>query len=1149
MRAANGQIHVSATDLAKHLACRHLTSLDLRAARGEIKRIYRNDPGLAVLEERGFRHEAAYLSYLKDRGCDVLRDENGLDDDGRLERTLYAMRSGTGAIAQADLKDGRWRGRADVLLKVDRPSNLGSWSYEIVDTKLARETRGGTVLQLCLYSELVAQIQGVMPDRMHVVTPGRQFQPETFRTDDFLAYYRFVKSRLEAEIDADTILATYPDPVEHCELCQWWTLCNDRRRSDDHLSFVAGISKLQIGELRKWDITTLANLATLPLPLRDRAERGAPETFVKVREQARLQLEYRTTSKPVHELLTVEPERGLARLPEPSPGDIFLDFEADPFVEDGGLEYLLGYATLNEIGEAEYIPSWAFDRANERRMFESFVDMVTERHSRYPDLHIYHFAPYEPTALKRLMGRYATREDEIDRMLRMGLLVDLHGVVRQTLRASVERYSLKDLEVFFEFHRQTDLRDAKQSLRTLECALELNEVASITQEVRNTVEAYNREDCISTLRLRNWLEKLRRELVANGMEIKRPLVAPGDPSEAIRDRSKRALDLMERLLRDVPDESYERTREQQARWLLAHMMEFHHREEKAPWWEYFRLCGLSDEELLEERCAISGLEFVERRGGGTPKCPIDRYRFPIQDVQVRPDDVLATSEDKFGDVEAIDIAARTIDVKKTSKMAELHPTSAFVHTVVSGGELVESLFRLAAWVVDHGIDGPGKYRSSRDLLLRNPPRLDTGTPAQLYNPNIDIVSEGRRLASQLDHGVLPIQGPPGAGKTYTGARMACELLRAGKKVGVTAVSHKVIRKFLEEVINAATAENLPVRCIEKVKEKPKTRHASIGEVTTNKLVVDALNVGAANLAGGTAWLWARPEFELSIDVLFVDEAGQMSLPDVLAVSQAAKSIILLGDPQQLEQPLQGTHPPGVDSSALHHVLDRHQTMPSEAGLFLSETWRLAPSICDFTSELFYENRLGTHDGLERQKITGPTSFAGEGLFFVPVIHEGNQNTSTEEADAVKRIVDDLLQSGVAWVDIKGVERPLDIDDILIVAPYNAQVFTLGDRLPNSRMIGTVDKFQGQEAPVVIYSMTTSSPEDAPRGMEFLYSSNRFNVATSRARCVCILVANPLLFEPECHTPRQMKLANVVCRYREKAQLKKIALGGLSVAIS
>jgi predicted RecB family nuclease len=1140
MRVADGQIQISATDLARHVACRHLTSLDLRAARGGIKRIYRNDPGLAVLEERGFRHETAYLSYLKDRGCDVLPDENGFDEDCRLQRTLDAMRSGRGAIAQADLKDGRWRGRADVLLKVDTPSNLGSWSYEIVDTKLARETRGGTVLQLCLYSELVAEIQGVMPDRMHVVIPGRQFQPETFRTSDFLAYYRFVKSRLEAEIDADTIRTTYPDPVEHCELCQWWTLCNERRRGDDHLSFVAGISKLQINELRKWDITTLANLATLPLPLRNRPERGAPETFVKVREQASLQLKYRTTSKPAHELLAPEPERGLARLPEPSRGDIFLDFEADPFVEDGGLEYLLGYVTLNGAAEPEYISSWAFDRTNERRMFQSFVDMVTERLSRYPDLHIYHFAPYEPTALKRLMGRYATREDEIDRMLRMGLLVDLHGVVRQTLRASVERYSLKDLEVFFGFKRQTDLQDAKQSLRTLECALELNEVTSIPREVRNTVESYNREDCISTLRLRNWLEELRHELVAGGMEIKRPLVAPGDPSPAIRERSKRALDLMERLLRHVPIEPSERTREQQAKWLLAHMMEFHHREEKAPWWEYFRLCGLSDEELLEERCAISGLEFVERLGGGTAKRPIDRYRFPIQDVLIRRRDVLDTADGRVGDVEAIDIAARTMDVKKTSKMADLHPTSAFVHTVVSGGELVESLFRLADWVVDHGIDGPGKYRSARDLLLRNPPRLDSGTPAQLYNPNIDIVSEGRRLASQLDHGVLPIQGPPGAGKTYTGARMACELLRAGKKVGVTAVSHKVIRRFLEEVVDAAIEENLPVRCIAKVKEKPRTGHASIGELTTNKRVVDALNLGAANLAGGTAWLWARPEFEASVDVLFVDEAGQMSLPDVLAVSQAAKSIILLGDPQQLEQPLQGTHPPGVDSSALHHVLDGHQTISSEAGLFLSETWRLAPSICDFTSELFYENRLGTHDRLKRQKLTGPTSFAGEGLFFVPVIHEGNQNSSNEEAHVIQCIVDELLRSGVAWVDINGVERPLGSDDILIVAPYNAQVFTLGDRLPNSR-IGTVDKFQGQEAPVVIYSMTTSSPGDAPRGMEFLYSSNRFNVATSRARCVCILVANFLLFEPECHTPRQMKLANVLCRYREKAQVKNIAL--------
>jgi uncharacterized protein len=592
---------------------------------------------------------------------------------------------------------------------------------------------------------------------------------------------------------------------------------------------------------------------------------------------------------------------------------------------------------------------------------------------------------------------------------------------------------------------------------------------------------------------------------------------------------------MEGLLKDVPDEPSERTPSEQAKWLLAHMMEFHHREEKAPWWEYFRLCGLSDEELFEERCAISGLVFVGRQPGGTARCPIDRYRFPEQDIQIRPGDELNTRESKVGEVVEIDTSHRTIDVKKTSEMAEIHPRSVFVHTLVRGGELVASLFRLASWVIDHGIEDPDpRHRSARDLLLRNPPRLKVAAPTPLYDPKADIVVEARRLALDLDRGVLPIQGPPGAGKTYTGARMICELLRAGKKVGVTAVSHKVIRKLLEETLDAAKQEGIPVGCIAKVKEKPKPPHAAITEVTANDKVIDALNAGEANLAGGTAWLWARPEFERCVDVLFVDEAGQMSLPDVLAVAQAADSVVLLGDPQQLEQPLQGTHPPGVDSSALQHILGQHETIPPEAGLFLSETWRLSPAICQFTSELFYESRLKPHSGLEAQALKSPTPFAGAGLWFVPVGHDGNQNHSDEEAEVVEKIVKDLLGSGTSWVDMKGVESLIGEKDILIVAPYNAQVFNIADRLPKCN-VGTVDRFQGQEAPIVIYSMATSSPEDAPRGMEFLYSINRFNVASSRARCACILIANLRLFEPECQTPRQMKLANILCRYLEMAK--------------
>jgi len=326
MHIHDGQILISASDLSRHLACRHLTSLDLLAAKGVISRVYRDDPSLEVLKERGYRHEAAYLEHLKSKGLHVLEDQKDLDDKAGVQRTIDAMKAGVDVIPQADLTDGRWRGRADVLLKV------AAQSYEVVDTKLARKTRGGTILQLCLYSELLARIQGRTPEQMHVVSPGHDFEPETFRTHDFMAYYRLVKSRLDAHLSADSLPATYPEPVEQCDVCHWWTVCNDRRRSDDHLSFVAGISGLQIAQLREWDASTLAKLAALPVPLKNRPDRGAPESYVKTREQARLQLQRRETGAPTHELLALDPEHGLARLPEPSEGDIFLDFEGDPFV-------------------------------------------------------------------------------------------------------------------------------------------------------------------------------------------------------------------------------------------------------------------------------------------------------------------------------------------------------------------------------------------------------------------------------------------------------------------------------------------------------------------------------------------------------------------------------------------------------------------------------------------------------------------------------------------------------------------------------------------------------------------------------------------------------------------------------------------------
>jgi uncharacterized protein len=344
----------------------------------------------------------------------------------------------------------------------------------------------------------------------------------------------------------------------------------------------------------------------------------------------------------------------------------------------------------------------------------------------------------------------------------------------------------------------------------------------------------------------------------------------------------------------------------------------------------------------------------------------------------------------------------------------------------------------------------------------------------------------------------------------------------------------VIRNLLDEVRKQAVKAGEQVQLAHKVPEAGDDA-AGLRQFTDNEAALHALRGGEAQILGGTAWLWTHEKAAKIADVPFVDEAGQMSLANVLAVSLAAKSLVLLGDPQQLEQPQKGTHPDGVSVSALEHVLGGEKTMPPERGMFLAETWRLAPAVCEFTSEMFYESKLRPRQGLEQQRLAGTGGFDGAGLWRVPVEHDGNQNWSGEEVEVVAKVVEQVLTSGACWVDAKGISQPLTGADVLVVAPYNAQVNRLSERLANRGIrVGTVDKFQGQQAPVVIYSMATSRPEDAPRGMEFLYSLNRLNVATSRARCAAILVASPALFEPECRTPRQMKLANALCRFKELA---------------
>jgi predicted RecB family nuclease len=1102
----------------------------MRVALGQTQAPSFSNPSLAILQERGLEFERAFLKHLRDQGLSIV--EPAMQGESlSVERTVEAIKTGVDVIYQANFNMEPWQGRADFLLKVPVPSNLGDWSYEVADTKLAKETRSGTILQISLYSQMINNIQGRNPEYMHVITPTDGFEKETYRVTDFDAYTRLLQARLLKDLElGKTQNNTYPNPVPQCDICNWWQECSNQRRKDDHLSLVAGLSRGHTAELIRQQLDTVDALAKETIPIAWRPLKGAAGTYNKLREQARVQVSARKEKKPIYELLELQANIGLHRLPEPSKGDIFFDFEGDPYVGKSGIEYLFGW-TFVQNDQEQYRSIWSVDANSEKAAFESFVDWVIERWEQHPEFHIYHYTPYEPSALKRLMGKYATRENEIDRMLRGGLFVDLYSISRQSVRAGIETYSLKELEIFHGFERKMPLREAALHMRAFERMLESGNVSEIPHIIETAIALYNKEDCQSTSSLRNWLESLRFKLIDNGAVIPRPEPPVAEPGENLTFFQESIRPLYEGLMAGLDADPSKRNAGEQGRWLLANMLDWYRREKKALWWEFFRILALPEDELLEEKSALGGIKFTGSRRPEM-KSIVDTYSFPDQDCDIRIGDKVTAIETgkPLGEVMNMDFERHTIELKKGEKNKDIHPAGIFLHNIIDDKVKEASITRIAKWCLENGIDADGDYWAGRGLLLGYNPRT-IGNLNRSLNPQQLAVD----WVTKLDQTVLPIQGPPGAGKSHTAATMILELIAAGKKVGVTALSHKVITGLLEKVMNAAAGRGQIITCIQKISNPNPTLPDSIQGEQKSDVILGALQNGQVQIVGGTSWLWAREEFASSVDVLFVDEAGQLSLVDTVAVSQAATNLVLLGDPQQLKQPQQGSHPEGTEVSALEHILGDQKTIPADRGIFLDVTWRMHPDVCRFVSELFYENRLNSKSGLENQRILGTTKLQGAGLWYVAVDHVGNQSWSMEEVREVDMIARQLCNGQVEWRNEKLEKRTLNESDIKVISPYNAQVSKLAATLPEGIQVGTVDKFQGQEAPVIIFSMASSTPEDAPRGMEFLHSLNRLNVAVSRAKAICILVASPKLFEPDCKNPAQMKLANAFCRYLELAK--------------
>jgi predicted RecB family nuclease len=1165
LKLADGRLRLSASDVANFLACQHVTRLDLLQARGELDPPEEFDVGLQVLAERGEAHEESVLRRFLADGHHVIEICAGPDGEAAAA-TLEAIRGGAeivyqGVLVGEQLADGTaLLGRPDFLVRADllsaadgdpRPEGV---HYEVIDAKLARSAKGRAVAQIAFYSHLLAGLQGIQPRWMHLALGNGELA--SLKVSDYAAYERQARRVLGAFIASDMgenpPSDPYPDPVEHCAICRWSDFCAARRRHDDDLSLIAGITKGQRRILKAAGVSTRRGFAGLVNV--SEVSRESRESFRRAHLQARLQVASEDEGHIRYELLDPERDaegllvanRGLHALPAPTAGDLFFDIEGSRYYsEDGrefGLQYLFGIvdtADTDEDGRPRYTQIWSFDRRGEKRAFEELIDFITDRRERNPRLHVYHYNHYEPTsvdhltelhetrqeAVGRLMGRFATREDEVDDLFRLGVLVDLYRVVRQGMRAGVDSYSLKRLEPLCGYARQMDLKQATQNLIAFEAALD-DETAEAARDEQRIVAAYNEDDCRATLALRDWLEDRRKELAGRlGEDLPRPaFVEEGhfaeDP-EVIRIRAA--------LLAAVPADPAGRTGPEKAKQLLADLLDWHRREAKPAWWRYFYVRTLSADELTDEPDALGGLacgdivDHVKRSVVRRFSFPPQEHRFSAGDTAVDP------ITGKSWSIWALDDEHGTIDLKIGSDHSG--PLAA---ALVEGGPLdartqAQRLLDLGNRVVRDGVSGQD---AATALLLRLRPDDGSMQAGPLRTEGETAAQAAVRLVLALRNSYLPIQGPPGTGKTFTAAEQILELSALGRTAGITGPSHAVIHNLIDKVAErAAERGNTPPRIGQRAeKDNPFLSPHAAG--MTYERLEQALRDRELDAAGGTIWMWSRSQFAGSVDTLFVDEAGQMSLANVLAVAGAARNLVLLGDPQQLAQPSQAAHPPGSGASALEHILGDHATMPGDAGLLIDQTWRMHPQLCRYTSEAFYDGKLTCVDGLEHQQILGDLPPRGSGLRVLEVPHEGNANASPEEASEVARLVRDLLRR--EWLDKAGNRLPIIPDQILVVTPYNAQIRAIEDALgqagcPSAVRVGTVDKFQGREAPVVIYSMATSSADEAPRGLEFLYDPHRLNVATSRAMAMAIIVASPDLIRVPCRTPRQMFLANALCQ--------------------
>ncbi|MBK9144991.1 MAG: TM0106 family RecB-like putative nuclease [Candidatus Melainabacteria bacterium] len=1115
----DSRIIFSPSDLCRFLESEFVSFMDRLYLERPEGLIRDQDSGTdRLLQERGIEHEKQFLDRLKARGLTVV-EISGSGFEDRFAGTLKAMKEGAAIIYQAALRDDRFQGYADFLILNDKRSGNDGYLYEPWDTKLALHAKPYHLIQLACYADMLSNLQAALPDHIYVVLGNGETR--SLRLEDYLYQYRKVRSDFLRFQDHGFDPDSPPGFTGHEEFGHWQTEADNMIARLDHLCQVAGIRRSQIDRLREAGIETMTALATC----RSQAPPGMREsTFDNLRQQARLQIESTSSSRPAYEVLSPENGKGLAALPAPSGLDVYFDMEGYPLVE-GGLEYLFGATTVNGTG-TDFHDWWAHDPVQEKGAFEQFIDWVYDRFRKDPTMHVYHYAAYEKTALRKLMGRYGTRERELDDLLRNEVLVDLLPIVRQSLRVGQPSYSIKYIERLYRPDRSgKEVSTAMDSVVFYKRWLDSGDsqdwqTSSILRDIRD----YNKDDCDSTWQLTRFLRELQTSFQ---IEPTRSAIKKA-PEGSGADRRQDARKLAARMLAELPGEKAIAE-------LLGQLVEFHWREAKPVFWARYDRHAMTESELFEDASCLAGLTAC-----GVPRKEKQSFLYqysydPDQDTKIDAGDTCFYAHDLGETIQVHSIADGLLTLKRRAdRPAPPEHLNLILNDYVDASVLADSIFATAS---DY-FDGHSLPSALFDLLTGSPPRIESWNGGALVHhleSSADLTAQVVDIINRMDRTTLCIQGPPGSGKTYTAARAIVSLISRGKRVGITSNSHRAIARLMDEVADAAFDIDLRA-----AKVQSNLADFAVESDRVEPVKPDQLNPSEFNLIGGTAWLFSS--CQEVVDYLFIDEAGQVSLANVVAMAPATENIILIGDQMQLAQPVRGTHPGRSGLSSLDFLLGDQDVIPDDFGIFLGITRRMSPPVCSFISGAVYQDRLHPHPCTSSRALfrarTGPIARSGPllektgGIVYHPVEHEGNSQDSPEEADAIELILDDLM---TLTLRTEQGEAPLRREDILIVAPFNMQVRRLSKRFPGFR-IGTVDKFQGQEAPVVIVSMCASSVEDAPRGMEFIFSKNRLNVAISRAQLLSIVVGSPGLARARCRRIEQMELLNLYCRIMQENQI-------------